>query len=149
MEVIRINDYESNWTAIVEEKGVFRAKHLASGKNHVIKTLKIQSLKEIDNYYTEVLVHSRIVPNPSIVQIYGRCLIVDPPKASTNIQEATLYIALEEMEKTLTDEIRERKTKNLPYALHENYNSKRARDSWLCHLSEIERALCIFLQDNR
>eukprot|EP01016_Furgasonia_blochmanni_P052953 TRINITY_DN8499_c0_g2_i2.p1 TRINITY_DN8499_c0_g2~~TRINITY_DN8499_c0_g2_i2.p1 ORF type:complete len:454 (-),score=77.85 TRINITY_DN8499_c0_g2_i2:220-1581(-) len=115
MNVINLDEYDS-FEPVVEDKGIYRAIHVASGKSHIIKKLHLKSLKEIDDYYTEVIVHSRLVPHPNVVQIYGRCLKFYEPDVRLKTQQADLYIALEVMEKTLGDEIKGRSS---PYTREE------------------------------
>ena len=60
MEIIDVdNDYLTPWNPIFSngKTAVHSAKHRITGEEHIIKTVQITNLEDIDEYYTEVLVH--------------------------------------------------------------------------------------------
>ena len=73
MDPFDIRDY-GKMTRIHPKKEIFAAEHLSTKKIHVLKIIKIPYLNEINDALTEAFVHSRVVPHPNVIDIYGRYL---------------------------------------------------------------------------
>ena len=121
MEIIDVDrDYLKPWKKIFSntKSAVYVAKHRISEEEHVIKKIQIPQLEEVDDYYTEVLIHARVIPHPNIVKILGRKLKfkVDEHTGQT---EAELFIVLERMTRSLKEEIIERAQEQRPYTHQE------------------------------
>ena len=63
MEIIDIdNDYMKPWKAIFSnnKSTLCVAKHHSTGIEHFIKTIQISNIDDVDDHFTEVLIHAQI-----------------------------------------------------------------------------------------
>jgi serine/threonine protein kinase len=79
-----------------------------SGRQRMMKVIEIRDLQDVDDYYNEVVVHTRLITHASIVDIVGRKLVFHEERF-TGKTRATLYIAFEKMEMTLMEALEKAK----------------------------------------